>query len=122
MTSPSRKILCVDDDEDTCEILSLFFKDYQLTLAHTYQDALTKSLAGGFDVVLMDSHLPDGSGIDLCKEIRESDKDMPIIFYSADARSDAIEEAKRAGANAYITKPVVPDEVAQAIEKLVPKD
>jgi two-component system, OmpR family, response regulator len=119
MTSPNRKILCVDDDEDTCEILSVFFKDYQLTLAHTYQDALTKSLSGGFDVVLMDSHLPDGSGIDLCKEIREADASLPIVFYSADAQAANIEEAMLAGANAYLTKPVTPDEVGRAIEQVL---
>jgi DNA-binding response OmpR family regulator len=119
MTSPNRKILCVDDDEDTCEILSIYLKNYQMTLAHTYQDALTKALSGDYDAILMDSQLPDGSGIELCREIKEADRKLPIIFYSANAYEYQIDEALKAGATTYLTKPLEPEAVGKAIEQVL---
>jgi DNA-binding response OmpR family regulator len=119
MDNPNRRILCVDDDEDTCELLSFFLRKYELILAHTFADAVTKALSGTFDAILLDSHLPDGSGIDLCKQIRESDINAPIIFYSADAFPKRIEEAMEAGATKYLVKPLSPDDVEKAIEKLL---
>lgn len=114
-----RRVLCVDDDEDTCEVLSIYLKNYELILAHTFADALSKALSGSFDAILLDSHLPDGSGLDLCKQLRESDIDAPIIFYSADALPERINEAKRAGANEYLVKPVMPDDVEKIIGQLL---
>jgi DNA-binding response OmpR family regulator len=119
MTSPYRKILCVDDDEDTCEILSISLKEYELVLAHTYQDALTKALSGGYDAILMDSQLPDGSGIDLCREIKEADNNLPIIFYSANAYAHQVDAAMQAGATTYLTKPMTPEAVGKAIEQVL---
>ncbi len=119
MENPSRRILCVDDDEDTCEMLSFFLRKYELILAHTFADAVTKALSGTFDVILLDSYLPDGSGIDLCRQIRESDINIPIIFYSGDAIPKRIEEAMEAGATTYLVKPLSPDHVEKAIEQLL---
>ena len=121
MENTKRKVLCVDDDADTCEILSVTWRSspYELTLAHTYAEALTRALEGDFDVILLDSHLPDGSGIDLCKEIRESDPQTPILFYSGDTLPSRIEEAMEAGATRYLKKPLSPDGVEKEIEKLL---
>jgi DNA-binding response OmpR family regulator len=116
-----RKLLCVDDDADTCEMLSVAWgrSKYELTLAQTYAEALSRALEGDYDIILLDSHLPDGSGIELCKEIREADQQTPILFYSADAQSAHIEEALEAGATTYLKKPLAPDDVEQEIEKLL---
>lgn len=119
MENPSRRILCVDDDEDTCELLTFFLKGYELILAHTFADAVTKALSGAFDAILLDSHLPDGSGIDLCRQIRESNLNTPIIFYSADAYPKRIEEAMQAGATKYLVKPLSPADVEKTIEQLL---
>jgi CheY-like chemotaxis protein len=114
-----RRVLCVDDDADTCELLSFSLPAYELTLAHTFADAITKALSTDFDAILLDSHLPDGSGIELCKQIRESDPGIPIIFYSADAFPEQIDEAMEAGATKYLTKPLSPDGVGKEIEQLL---
>jgi DNA-binding response OmpR family regulator len=121
METSKRKVLCVDDDEDTCEMLSVVWRnsDYQLTLAHTVAEALTRALTDEFDLILLDSHLPDASGIDLCRQIREADQQTPIIFYSADAYPKHINEALEAGANLYLTKPLSPDGVGKAIDQLL---
>jgi CheY-like chemotaxis protein len=119
MEKPKPRVLCVDDDQDTCELLSIFLKQYDLTLACTVADAVTKALPNTFDAILLDSYLPDGSGIELCRQIRESDISVPIIFYTADALPKSIEEAMQAGATEYLVKPFTPDRVEKIIEKLL---
>ena len=113
-------ILCVEDDRDTCELLTrvLGSSGYEVEPAFTFADALTKALAGEFDVYLLDNKMPDGSGVDLCRRIREFDTETPIIFYSADAFPDAIKEALQAGANDYLVKPVDMDGVKVKLKEV----
>jgi DNA-binding response OmpR family regulator len=58
-----------------------------------------------FDLYLLELWCEDGSGIQLCKTIRELDPNVPIVFFSAWALTSARAEAIDAGANAYIFKP-----------------
>ena len=71
------------------------------------------------DLYLLDTRLPDGSGIDLCRQIRSEDLYSPIIFYSGEARPEMIEEAMKAGAQAYLKKPIDPFEVGETIAGLI---
>lgn len=121
MERPKRRILCAEDDEDTCELLTLVLGEsgYEVVPAYTFADALTKALTGGFDGYLIDNGLPDGTGEDLCRQIREFDENTPIVFYSADAFPKEIEKAMKAGANAYLVKPIAPQEVTQKLEELL---
>jgi DNA-binding response OmpR family regulator len=121
MEEAKRRILCVEDDEDTCEMLTLALQlsGYEVVSAHTFADAITKALTNQFDAYILDSRLPDGSGVDLCKEIREFNSDTPILFYSADAYPKEIEEAMSAGAQAYMVKPIDPLEVERNIRELI---
>jgi DNA-binding response OmpR family regulator len=123
MTTKHR-ILCIEDDQDTCEMLTFALQPsgYEVVSAPTGEKGLSKVLAESFDAVLMDTNLPDISGIELCKQIRESDIPIPIIFYSGEARPDIIEEAIKAGAQAYLTKPIDPFEVEKTIANLLEMD
>jgi two-component system, OmpR family, alkaline phosphatase synthesis response regulator PhoP len=116
-----RRILCVEDHQDTCEMLTFALKPsgYEVVSAQTGEDGLSKVLSESFDAILLDVSLPDISGVELCKQIRESEIDIPIIFYSAEAHTDRIEEAMKAGAQAYLTKPVAPSEVEKTIAHLL---
>lgn len=115
------RILCVEDDLDTCEMLKLLLglSGYEVVAAHTATEALKKSLNATFDLVLLDPGLPDQSGIELCKEIREVNPSTPIIFYSGEARPKQIEWARKAGAQAYLVKPVDPDKLERTIKKFL---
>ncbi len=64
------RILCIDDHEDTSEMLKLLLiqEDYEVTTAVTMQEALDLATSEEFDLYVFDKHLPDGSGIDLCAE------------------------------------------------------
>jgi two-component system, OmpR family, alkaline phosphatase synthesis response regulator PhoP len=121
MEEPKRRILCAEDDEDTCELLTLVLgrSGYEVVSAYTFADALSKALTGSFDIFLLDNKLPDGTGVDLCRQIREVDTSTPIIFYSADAFEREIEGAYNAGANAYLVKPVDPQELDRTITGLL---
>jgi len=110
MSTPSgsaKRILIVDDDADTCEVIRFVLErsGYQLTAAGTIADALRLAEAEMFDLYLLDSWLPDGMGIDLCKRFRALYPASPILFCSGAARESDIQTAKAAGAAGYLIKP-----------------
>jgi CheY-like chemotaxis protein len=121
MQSNKRRILCVDDNEDTCEILTLYLgmSGYEVTTAHTLVEGLEKAVSGGFDLLLLDNLLPDGSGVELCQQIRGLNRKTPIVFCTADAYPKQIEKALSAGAQAYVVKPIYPEQLEHTIEQLL---
>jgi CheY-like chemotaxis protein len=121
MQSFKRRILCVDNNEDSCHIVNILLgrADYEVVVVHTAAEALNKALTDGFDLLLFDNHLPDSSGLELCQQIREVNNHMPICFYSRDALPKQIEAAMRAGANAYLVKPVISGDIEQMVEQLL---
>jgi len=112
----------VEDNADTCDLIEawLIYGDGSFSMESTdnAHDALDRIRSEKFDVVVIDSWLPSGSGIELCREIRKINKEIPIMFFSGDARPSAIEVGKAAGANLYLTKPVTGDEFMAAVNKL----
>lgn len=82
------RVLYADDNEDSCFMLStmLGFSDIQTTSVNTIDEALRLAQAGQFDLYLLDSRFPEGSGLELCWKLREYNSSIPIVFYSGDAR------------------------------------
>jgi len=105
MPSPRYRILCVDDDHDTCEVLELSNPYLRFTFAHTFASGLEYIRGGPFDLYVLDSWLPDGSGLDLCREIRRTDSTTPVVFLSAAAYVQDHQRAIEEGASAYLDKP-----------------
>jgi DNA-binding response OmpR family regulator len=114
-------VLCIDDDLDTCEILevSLGMSGYKVAVAHSVEEGLCKARKEHFSLYSIDSHLPDGSGVELCKQIRKFDLSTPIIFNSANAFAEEIKKALDAGAQAYLIKPTDPFELTKTVESLI---
>jgi DNA-binding response OmpR family regulator len=102
-------ILLVDDDDDSCEMMSFMLTlssdNYEVTSANNAREALSRMENKHFDLYIFDSLLPDTPGIDLCAEVRRTDKWTPILFYSAMSDDSYIGRAKAAGANEYLVKP-----------------
>jgi DNA-binding response OmpR family regulator len=120
MVIPNRKrILLVEDYEDSRDLATHILTEYTLTCAHNFNEGLRLARQGGFDLYLLDNWLPDKSGVELCRAIREFDPHTPILFYSAAAYERDIEEAIRAGAQDYLAKPIHPDELKQAVVRLI---
>jgi len=99
-----KRILCVDDDLDTCELLGLTLSTSVVRFAQSLNKGL-EAMKEPFDLYILDKWLPDGSGIDLCRHIRGFDSKVPILFLSAAAYDSDHEEASAAGASDYIDKP-----------------
>ena len=100
------KILIVEDDSDLREGLSFFFSSdgYDVLETETKKEGLQEIKKGGCDLVLLDCNLPDGTGFELCKEVR-SYSNIPIIMLTArDTELDEI-KALELGVNDYLSKP-----------------
>jgi DNA-binding response OmpR family regulator len=113
-----KRILYVEDHEEAWEIMELTLEECKLTFARNFDNGLRLARQGYFDLYILDNWLPDGSGIGLCRAIREFDPYTPILFYSAAAYGHDIEEALRSGAQAYLVKPAKFDDLEQAVTKL----
>ena len=97
------KILIVEDDVDLREGLSFSFSGdgYDVTETGTKKDGLQEIANGGYDIVFLDCNLPDGTGFELCKEVR-SYSNIPIIMLTArDTEMDEI-KALELGVNDYL--------------------
>ncbi len=122
---PHRKrILCVEDDSDVCSMMTslLGLIGYEVVSAETVNDALAKIKDEQFDLYLLDNWLPGGSGIELCKTIRERTQSIPVIFYSGAAYDEDEQQALEAGADAYLIKPVEVDKLVETIRLLCKPD
>jgi CheY-like chemotaxis protein len=116
---PSRRILCVEDNQDTCEVVRFIFREHEMVFAGTISDAVPHIEDGPFDLYLLDNWLPDGSGVELCKKIRVLHPDLPIVFTSAVGMRADIDEAIAAGADRYLLKPVEPENLRKVVKELL---
>jgi DNA-binding response OmpR family regulator len=76
-----------------------------VTLAHTMADAISVLKERPVDLCLMETRLPDGDGFELCRKMRKTAPDVPIIFYSGDAADGFRRMGMAAGADEYLVKP-----------------
>lgn len=113
-------VLYIDDDPDSVEMIRVLlgFSRIELDSASTADEALRLSGAGRFDLYILDSGLPDGNGLDLCRSLHAADPGTPVLFYSGRAHPSEIQKAIAAGAQGYITKPHS-DKLAETIIRLV---
>jgi DNA-binding response OmpR family regulator len=116
-----KRLLLVDDDEDTCELVTALLgpDGYEVVASGDQVQALELARSGDFALIVLDNWLPGRSGIQLCKKIRSFDGRTPIVFYSGAAYDTDIKEAMTAGANAYLTKPKGFEELSGTIRSLV---
>jgi DNA-binding response OmpR family regulator len=121
MVSKPIKILCVEDDKDSCELLDFILsgEGFEVVSCSTSQEGLHLAKQGGFSAIVLDYCLPEVSGLEICREIRTYDKQTPIIFYTASAYPKDKEEGLKAGANAYLVKPIDLEKIAKTITDLV---
>jgi two-component system, chemotaxis family, response regulator Rcp1 len=121
LDTPRGRILCIEDDGDTCSLLStlLGLSHYQVVTARTMAEALASAQSGPFDLYLLDSKLPDGTGAELCQQIRAFNRHTPIIFLSGAASQADRKQAVSAGAQAFLPKPADLEALRQVIARLL---
>jgi len=121
MPLTKHKILYIEDHEDTRELVTLVLKqqNFEVTSCETIENAVRLAGERRFDLYLLDSWLPDGSGVQLCKQIRQFDLFTPILFYSAAAYEVDRELALNSGAQGYLIKPSSNSELCELIQSLI---
>ena len=109
----------VEDEEYARELAAIILAEHTLICARNFDEGSRFAYHRYFDLYILDNWLPDGSGIGLCRAIRQFDPHTPILFCSAAASTRDIREAMRAGAQEYLIKPVIPDTFKQAVARLL---
>ena len=115
------RVLYIEDHDDTRELVTLVLEQrgFEVTTGTTIRSGIALAGSQQFDLYLLDSWLPDGSGLDLCRQIRELDKVTPILFYSAAAYEIDKALAINSGAQAYLIKPSQPSELCNLVTSLI---
>ncbi len=107
------KVLLLEDDtilsQTLCEILNQH--DFEVTDVEKGQDAIDMTFEHSYDIYLFDINLPDMNGIDLVKSLKEADDQTPTIFISANDDIETIAKSFEVGAEDYIKKPFMPEEL-----------
>jgi DNA-binding response OmpR family regulator len=113
-------ILLVEDDLSLIEGLeySLRKSGFQVDVARSIQDALSNILKKKYDLLLLDLTLPDGSGFEICKKVRQT-ASVPIIFLTASDEEVNIVMGLDMGGDDYITKPFKLNELISRINALL---
>jgi DNA-binding NarL/FixJ family response regulator len=116
------RILLVDDHpvvrHGIRQILIDGFKAVHVAEAHDVASGRASFRGGSWDVVVLDLTLPDGSGLDLLKEIRRQQPTLPVLVLSMHPAAHFAWRAVAAGASAYLTKDSAATELVQAIEQV----
>jgi DNA-binding response OmpR family regulator len=122
MISPNKgRILCVEHNPDSSKLIALIFglSGYEVVESRSVTDALFLINKQKFDLYILESRFPDGSGIDLCGFIRSKQKSAPVVFYSASAFPINIAAGYKAGADCYLTKPTGWDTLLETVNRLL---
>jgi PAS domain S-box-containing protein len=117
------KILVVDDDLLIAKSIALNLKSegYEAETAGTGKEALEKMKTGLFHLILLDISLPDTSGLDLIKSLKEINRDSEIIMVTGYATLENSIKALNEGAAAYITKPVKVEQMLRIMKEILEK-
>jgi CheY-like chemotaxis protein len=114
-----RRILVVDDHCDTLRSMKLLLSrlGYEVLAADNMCDALRIAEEQHFDILLSDIGLPDGSGLELLKRIRQR-RNVPALALSGFGMDEDVERSRDAGFSDHLTKPVSIDRLQAAIAEL----
>jgi DNA-binding response OmpR family regulator len=114
-----KKIFLVEDDYSLRELIGflLIEKDYEVKAfptATSFKNTINQELP---DLILMDIMLPDGNGVDLCRNIKnvKATKNIPVLLMSAHANPSIVNGS---GANSFLAKPFDVEELYDSIDKI----
>jgi len=114
----NNKILVVDNELEILNVLQdvLNILGYTPVAVTSGRDALKIFEKGKFSLVITDMVMPDINGLDLLKEIKKLDSNIPVVIITGFG-SEVIEEAIQAGADGYIEKPFKIEDIKNILEK-----
>src|SRR5437588_5904682 len=115
-----RRVLLVDDHHDTCIAMKRMLErhGYEITVAHSAEQAVEKVRIEDFDLLISDIGLPDRSGYELMREVRVN-KDLPGIALSGFGSEQDVKQARDAGFAEHLTKPINFERLEKTIQNLL---
>jgi DNA-binding response OmpR family regulator len=117
-------VLLVEDDELVRDAMTriLVREGYMVLTASSGHDAIgqVKEPLSPIDVVLLDVHLPDINGIDLCARLREIHPSMPVVVCTGEADPEEAAELLKLGVHRYFCKPIAVEELLATVEAALP--
>ncbi|KIY21620.1 MULTISPECIES: response regulator [Mesobacillus] len=114
------KILVVDDEDRIRRLLKMYLEreNYIIDEAADGNEALAKSLANDYDVILLDLMMPGKDGIEVCRDLREK-KSTPVIMLTAKGEEVNRVQGFEVGTDDYIVKPFSPREVVLRVKAML---
>lgn len=115
------KILIIDDDPPMCEMLTDFLvrMGNDVVSKATRNDGLQEALSTGYDIVFLDVRLPEGSGLDILSEIRETPSAPDVIIITGFGDADGAATAIKYGAWDYIQKKASPKTLQLPVQRII---
>ncbi|MCX5795369.1 MAG: response regulator transcription factor [Elusimicrobia bacterium] len=121
-----RRLLLVEDDADACSFIKYVLEqeEFDVQVARTAGEARAALAGSPADLVVIDRGLPDGDGIELCREMRERPNlaRTRVMFLTASKTPADIEDGFAAGADDYLSKPFSFIEFLARIKALLRRD
>ena len=118
-----KTVLVIEDEENLVELLKyrLEANDYNVESALDGEEGLEKIIKLKPDLVILDIMMPKMHGYEVCRLAKnnKATKDIPIIILTARTQIKDMNDAKKCGANAFISKPFEPAELLNEIKKLI---
>lgn len=121
MANANYKILLVEDDQNFGDVLRSYLEmhDYAVNLVTDGVLGFEAFKKGDYDLCILDVMMPRKDGFTLAKEIRERDRDVPIIFLTAKTMKDDVLQGFKIGADDYIAKPFNSEELLLRIQAVL---
>src|SRR5262249_6228957 len=117
------RVLLVDDYPDAREMYSeyLEFSGFEVVEAANGMEALQRAVEEAPDIILMDLSLPVMDGWEATRRLKADDRTatIPVVALTGHALAGISEGAKRAGCNAFVTKPCLPEDLVKEIKKIL---
>jgi NtrC-family two-component system response regulator AlgB len=115
------RILIIDDEENIRRITVVVLEaaGYETVSVENGADALKQLESGAFDVAFLDLKLGGESGLELLPELLKASPQLEVIVFTAFASIETAVEAMRCGAVDYIPKPFTPEQIRQALSRLI---
>src|SRR5579871_2665837 len=115
------RILVIDDESEIRESLAtlLELEGYNVELAVNATDGLRKVESGSYDLILLDLMMPDRSGMEVLKDVRERDVETPVFMITAYGSVEVAVDALKAGANDYFSKPWDNEKLLIEIDRMI---
>jgi DNA-binding NtrC family response regulator len=115
----TQRILVVDDDVGLSECVEclLSLQGYKTVMTKNADEGIRTALSDEFDLVITDLKLPDGSGLDIIRTIKEADPETPVILMTSYSSMETAIEALRLGATDYVMKPFNNTDFVHAVQR-----